>query len=127
VIYLARLKTLRSEKSFDKYIDQDQSVVIVYNYLCPACEQYLEEMKPRMEEFNDFPIARIHMNLKWVIQKAEMVGDVSEENTFLLERYGLGDLFPATIFFKNGKLIRRVDGAKSPEQLKELIKKTFDV
>ena len=127
MIPLARLKTLRSAKSFDKFIPQEQAVVIVYNYLCPACEQYLEELKPRMEEFNDFPIARIHMNLNWVIQEAKMTGDVTEENTFLVERYGLGNLFPSTIFFKNGKLIKRVDGAQSPEQLKEHIKTIFDV
>jgi thiol-disulfide isomerase/thioredoxin len=125
VIHLARLKTLRSVKSFDKFIPQEQAVVIVYNYLCPACEQYLGELKPRMEEFNDFPIGRIHMNLEWVIQKAEMTGDVTEENMFLFDRYRVGDLFPVTLFFKNGELIKRVDGVQSPEQLREHIESIF--
>ena len=122
---LVKVKTLRSEKSFDKFIDQEHAVVIVYNYLCPACEQYLGEMKVYEGDISDVPIARIHMNLQWVIEKAEMIGDVEEENTFLVGRYGMGDLFPATLFFSNRELKKRVDGALHPEQLKDLIISTY--
>ena len=125
MISLARLTTLRSEKSFDKFIEQNHSVVIVYNYLCPACERYLEDLKPRMNKFDHIPIGRIHINFDWIIKQAKMIGDVEPENTFLVHRYGLGDMVPSTILFKKGELIERVDGALRSEALKELINKTF--
>jgi thioredoxin-related protein len=125
VTNLARLKTLRSNKSFNQFIAQKYSVVVVYNYLCPACEQYLKDLRSNIDEFDDFPIACVHLNLKWMIEKAEIIGDVEEENTFLVERYGVGDLVPTTLFFKDSKLIKRVNGALSPSQLKNLINKTF--
>ncbi|MDP7265576.1 MAG: hypothetical protein QGH39_08460, partial [Candidatus Thermoplasmatota archaeon] len=71
------------------------------------------------------PLGRIHLNLEWVIREAGMIGDVEEENTFLVERYKVGNLFPVTLFFENRNVVKRVDGALTVEQLKDLFKDTF--
>jgi len=125
MIQMAKIKTLRSEKSFDRFIDQDKCAVIVYHFLCPACISYHDEVKTRVGEMGGIPMSRIHLNLEWVIREAGMVGDVAEENTFLVDRYGLGDQFPVTLLFENGQVIKRVNGALTAVQLKGLFDVTF--
>jgi hypothetical protein len=122
---MQNLTTLKSEKKFDKFIENNHSVVIVYHFLCHGCQVYIEDLKNHLEEFNDVGLARIHMTLDWVIDKAELYGDVEEENKFLAHRYGVGNLFPATLFFHKGNLMRRVDGVLSIDQLRDLIDETF--
>lgn len=120
-----KLKTLRSERGFDKFISQKYSVVIVHHFLCHGCQVYLEDLKEHLEMFTDIPLARIHLTLNWVIDKAGLYGDVEEENKFLADRFGVGDYFPATLFFKEGKLIKRINGAQTGQSLREIINKTF--
>jgi hypothetical protein len=120
-----KLKTLRSEKGFDSFISQKNSVVIVHHFLCHGCQVYLEDIKNQLKLFTDIPLARIHLTLNWVIDKAGLYGDVEEENKFLANRFGVGDYFPATLFFKDGKLIKRVNGPQTGQQLRDIIDKTF--
>ena len=127
VAAMKRMKTLRSERSFNKFIDQKNCIVIVYHFLCPACETYLGDMKHGLDLMGELPIGRIHVNLDWVIKEAGMIGDVEEENTFMVDRFQVGNLFPSTLFFKNGNLIRRVDGALAPKQLKAISVKVFNI
>ena len=122
---MAKIKTLRAERSFDRFIDQDRCAVIVYHFLCLACVIYHDEVKTRIGELGEIPLGRIHLNLEWVIREAGMVGDVEEENTFLVKRYKVGNLFPVTLFFENGKVVKRVDGAWTTDQLKALFRDTF--
>jgi thiol-disulfide isomerase/thioredoxin len=117
--------TLKSEKKFDSFIKSGNSAVIVYHFLCHGCQAYLEELKDRVDEFSDVGLARIHMTLNWVIKEAELYGDVEEENIFLRDRYDVGNLFPTTLFFNNGKLVRKVDGVLTPAQLRCVIDETF--
>lgn len=122
---MTKLKTLRSSKSFDKFIVQERCVVISYNYLCPACERYLDELKEIQENFFYVPVGRIHQVLNWVIKEAGMIGEVEEENIFLMERYGVGNSFPDTLFFSNGNLISSIKGYMAPDDLQEQIKQVF--
>ena len=122
---MLKLTTLRSEKGFDNFISSDASVVIVHHFLCHGCQVYLEGIKSRLEDFTDIKLARIHMILNWVIDEAGLYGDVEEENIFLKERFSVGNLFPTTLFFKNGKLIRNVDGVLAVNQLRTIIDETF--
>lgn len=122
---MQKLTTLKSEKKFDSFIENNHSVVIVYHFLCHGCQVYMEDLKNNLEEFNDIELARIHMTLDWVIDKAELYGDVEEENKFLADRFGVGDLFPTTLFFHKGNLLRRADGVLTIAQLRDLIDETF--
>jgi hypothetical protein len=122
---MLKLATLRSEKGFDRFISQGDSVIIVHHFLCHGCQVYLEDVKSHLEDFTHVNLARIHMTLNWVIDEAGLYGDVEEENIFLKKRFSVGNLFPTTLFFKNGNLIRREDGVIAPNQLKNLIDDTF--
>jgi thiol-disulfide isomerase/thioredoxin len=121
------IKELKSEKGFDKFISGENSVVIVYHFLCNGCKVYIEDLKKNPEIFNDIGLAKIHMTLDWVIDKAELYGDVKEENTFLAARFGVGNLFPTTLFFKSGELIKKVDGALNTRQLRDIADDTFGI
>jgi hypothetical protein len=88
---------------------------------------YIEDLKKNPETFNDVGLAKIHMTLDWIIDKAELYGDVEEENTFLTQRFGVGNLFPTTLFFKSGKLVNKVDGALNTKQLRNIVDQTFGI
>lgn len=122
---MAKIKTLRSERSFDRFIAQDRCAVVVYHFLCPACITYHDEVKINIGKLGEIPVGRIHLNMNWVIREAGMTGDVEEENTFLVDRYGVGDQFPVTLLFENGKPVKRVNGALTAVQLKEIFSVTF--
>ena len=122
---MARLTKLRSKRSFDRFIDQEKCVVIVHHYLCLGCQTYRKDITESLDLFNGVGVASMHMTTNRIIDKESLNGDVEEENLFLGERYGAGDDFPATLFFSNGKMKRRVDGPLTPQELLNLIDETF--
>ncbi len=122
---LQRLTTIKSERGFDRFLTNEKCVVIVHHFLCHGCQVYLGDIKENLDIFGDIPLARVHMTLNWVIDEAGLYGDVEEENIFLRDRYGVGNLFPTTLFFQKRKLIKRVDGSLSASQLKDMAQKTF--
>ncbi len=107
---MGRLKTLRSEKGFDEFIALDSAVVVVHHYTCPSCDIYQTRFRHLLDAHPELPLARIHMTLDWVIEKAGLTGDVQEENVFLRDRYGIGEEFPMTLFFSNGQLLKAEKG-----------------
>lgn len=122
---MPKLTTLRSEKGFDDFISKGDSVIIVHHFLCHGCQVYLEDVKSHLEDFTHIRLARIHMTLNWVIDEAGLYGDVEEENIFLKKRFSVGNLFPTTLFFNDGKMIKRVDGVLSTHELRSIIDETF--
>ena len=124
---MPKVKELKSERGFNKFISNDNSVVIVYHFLCHGCQLYIEDLKKNPEIFSDVNLAKIHMTLDWVIDKAELYGDVEEENKFLAHRYGVGNLFPTTLFFKKGEFIKKVDGSLNTQQLRNIINEAFGI
>jgi hypothetical protein len=120
-----KLTTIKSERGFDRFLSNENCVIIVHHFLCHGCQVYLENLKNNLEILSAIPIARIHMTLTWVIDEAGLYGDVEEENIFLRDRFGVGNLFPTTLFFQKGKLIKRVDGSMTADQLKDMAVKTF--
>ncbi len=124
---MPKVKELKSEKGFNKFISNDNSVVIVYHFLCHGCQIYIDDLKKNPEIFSDVNLAKIHMILDWVIDRAELYGDVEEENKFLAQRFGVGNLFPTTLFFKKGELIKKVDGSLNTQQLRNIINDIFEL
>jgi hypothetical protein len=121
-----KLTTIKSERGFDRFLKNENCVVVVHHFLCHGCQVYLEDLKKNLGLFNNISLARVHMTLNWVIDEAGLYGDVEEENMFLKDRYGVGNLFPTTLFFQKGELIKRVDGSMSAGQLRDTMDRTFE-
>jgi len=117
---------LRNKKAFDHFIENHElAVVVVYHYICPHCEIYLPMYKKLAAEFTDDPrpaFGKIHIQLRWMIEDADLRGDVEEENVFL-KKYDVGKKVPATMFFRSGKLLWKLDGRLDPPVFRGLVQK----
>ena len=120
---------LRDKAAFESFLAQQSfTVVVAYHYLCPECETYVKQFKKFAAEYEkekELAFGKIHIQLEWMIKKAELTGDVSEENIFLKE-LDVGDAVPATLFIKNGSLVWKLDGVLSPPIFRGLVKKLMD-
>ena len=120
---------LRNKEAFESFIrNTPYSVVVVYHYLCPQCESYLKQYRKHGVEYQkeeDLNFGKIHIQLKWMIDKAKLKGEVKEENTFLGE-LDVGKKVPATLFFHNGKLVWKIEGVLAPPIFRGLIKELLD-
>lgn len=123
---IRRVYKLKDRKTFESFIaNNDIAVIVAYHYLCPQCETYVKQFKKVAIEYEDdglLNFAKIHIQLQWMIEKAKLKGDVHEENVFLTS-YDVGSKVPATMFFKKGKLIWKIEGVLEPPILRGLIKK----
>lgn len=117
---------LRNKKAFESFVHEKQlAVIVVYHYLCPQCESYLRQFRALAKEYQDedgLDFAKIHIQLKWMIRKAKLKGDVEEENTFLQD-LDVGKKVPATLFYRNAKMIWKLEGVIEPPIFRGLIKK----
>jgi hypothetical protein len=117
---------LRDREAFESFIqNKPYTVIVAYHYLCPQCESYLKQFRIHGKEYQnekDLIFGKIHIQLQWMIDKAELKGDVEEENTFLQE-LDIGKKVPATLFFRNGKLVWKIEGVLVPPIFRGLIKK----
>ena len=120
---------LRDKAAFESFVAQHAfTVVVAYHYLCPECETYVKHFKKLAAEYenvNKLAFGKIHIQLEWMMKKAELTGDVCEENVFLKE-LDVGDAVPATLFFQNGSLVWKLEGALSPPIFRGLVKKPMD-
>jgi hypothetical protein len=120
---------LRDKKSFDSFTaHKTYSIIVAYHYLCPECETYLKQFKKIAVEYeneNDLLFGKIHIQLDWMIEKAGLTGDVTEENVFLKE-LGVGSAVPATLFFRDGSLVWHPEGALPPPVFRGLVKKLME-
>jgi thiol-disulfide isomerase/thioredoxin len=120
---------LRNRDAFDSFVETSPfAVIVVYHYLCPECETYVKQLKKLAVEYRSLKnlnFAKIHIQLQWMIDKANLSGDVSEENTFLKE-LDVGSKVPATMFYRNGSLIWKIEGVLEPPIFRGLIKKLCD-
>ena len=117
---------LRNKKAFDHFIENNGlAVIVVYHYICPQCERYLPMYKKLAAEFKDDPepaFGKIHLQLHWMIEDAHLTGDVEEENVFL-KKYKVGKRVPATLFFRSGHLIWKIEGILAPAVIRGLVSK----
>jgi thiol-disulfide isomerase/thioredoxin len=126
---------LWDQKRFDKAIKQSpRAVVVVYNFLCPACKLYLKSLNYSAGEWKEDPgplgsikFYKIHMHLEWVNDKAELERPMDEENKFLFDEYGFGKGFPVTAFFRDGELVHQVDDRLNDRVMLENIEKAFEL
>jgi thiol-disulfide isomerase/thioredoxin len=108
-----RVFKLRNREAFESFINEKaMAVIVVYHYVCPSCESYLEQFKMHSSEEpedSDISFAKIHIQLEWMIIQAELRGFVEKENMFLTE-LGVGKKVPATLFYRDGKLKWKLEG-----------------
>ena len=117
---------LRNQSAFESFIaNHDQAVIVAHHYMCPHCETQLKTLKLVAGEYasdNQLGFGKIHIQLQWMIDKAELKGDIEEENVFL-RKIDVGDKVPATLFYRNKKLIWKFEGAFDPAVFRGLVEK----
>ena len=123
---------LWDEKRFDMHIKHSEKVIVgVYHFLCPHCHVHLNMLNALAGQYYDkaadekITFCKIHLHLDWINEKADLSRHVENENTFLLDRYDIGKSFPSTLFFRNGTLLKVVNGAKSLQEMKAIISEVY--